>query len=242
MLSHATRVSPFSFRNRPLSLSPWLYGVFRIIWQNYPKFVGYWLTDLEIRLCFIRLKIKMLLFEDLVRIYRFSKPVRLVIGEEQGVVATKREVVIYCPEDAMGDLAEFLALGKLGEWDHLLATFYFQRDLSEEEGRLARRFYELCMPLQTLWAWDIMRRHLTIDEFILQLREPLGLVYNVYKRGAVLREGEINAGLLIAFILIAEKWGRLAGFEFEVKMVGKYLDEYISWVNNVRRFSKLEPV
>ena len=182
----------------------------------------------------------MLSFDALVQLYTIQKPIKLIRSESQGVVATKKEIEIYTPNDI--DLPELLALAKLGEQDHLLTTFYFQPDLTEKEEKLCKVFYNLCMPLQTLWTWDIMFNFLPRDEFIEQLREPIEIVIDVVGNEGVLTSKDVNYALIISFMLIVEKYGNLIDeYQIDFKMVGKYLDEYISLTTWTRRFAKLNP-
>lgn len=57
------------------------------------------------------------------------------------------------------DLAEILAKAKLGETNPLLATFFFQEDLSEEDGSYASMFFRLYQPLQDAWIYKTMRQY-----------------------------------------------------------------------------------
>lgn len=183
----------------------------------------------------------MLSFNDLVEIYQIKKPVELIISNEQEVIATKEKIEVHCPESAMIDLPELLALAKLGEKDPLLVSFYFQPDLKKEEEDLCTYFFKICIPLQTVWSWEIMFRYLPSEEFNSQLREPVEIIMNVLDEPRVITSKQIDPHFFIAFMLISQRYGHLIDAEIDFKLVGKYLDEYIALINWTKKFSQIEP-
>lgn len=93
--------------------------------------------------------------------FRFTKPIEIEDfdnGDE--VVALQDKIVIKMDKESeKRDLAEILSHAKLGESDPLLATFYFQEDLTPKEERYASMFFRLCQPLQDAWTYKIMRKY-----------------------------------------------------------------------------------
>ena len=95
------------------------------------------------------------------QLFQFKKPVEIEShpdGDE--VVVFNDKIIIKMDKDAEDkDLAEILAKAKLGENDPLLATFYFQPDMTEAESGYATAFFNLCLPLQSAWTYRTMRTY-----------------------------------------------------------------------------------
>lgn len=101
------------------------------------------------------------MFEKLMQNFIFTKPVIIEdIDSGNAIIAENDKITIQCDaESEEKDFAELLSIAKLGEKDPLLATFYFQKDLTEEEAKFSRMFFNLCTPLQAAWAYRIMRKY-----------------------------------------------------------------------------------
>lgn len=97
------------------------------------------------------------------QLFGFKTPVileDLPAGEKEEVVALDNKIVIRGDEDTFKcSLTEMLSHAKLGEIDPLLATFWFEKDMSDEDQRFAAMFHNLCKPLQAAWVYKIMRRY-----------------------------------------------------------------------------------
>lgn len=97
----------------------------------------------------------------LIQRFHFRKPVIFEdIEKGNEVVALSDRIIIRGDAETLKyDLAEMLSRAKLGEKDPLLTTFFFQKDLSQEEQKYARIFYSLCQPLQDAWTYKTMRKY-----------------------------------------------------------------------------------
>ena len=72
----------------------------------------------------------------------------------------------------INDISEYIAKIKLGiDYEPLLATMYFQKDLTEEEERLASHFYTLIIPIIDAWTWKTMSMYLPEEEMEKELQE-----------------------------------------------------------------------
>lgn len=95
--------------------------------------------------------------------FNFRKPIQieeLPEGKGDELIALPEKLIIKMDKTAEDkDLAAILAHAKMAEKDPLLGTFYFQKNLTPEESRLASIFFRLCLPLQDAWTYKTLRRY-----------------------------------------------------------------------------------
>lgn len=92
--------------------------------------------------------------------FSFKRPIELEdMKKGHEVIALPEKTIIRSDAESLEhDLAELLTMAKMAEIDNLLTTFFFQKNLSEQESRSASIFFQLCQPLQDAWVWGLMRR------------------------------------------------------------------------------------
>lgn len=99
----------------------------------------------------------------LFQMFQFRKPIEIVDlpeGSGDEVVVLENKIIIKGDSVSFEkDLPEVLSRAKLGEDNPLLATFFFQQNMTEQERRYASMFFRLCQPLQDAWAWKTMRKY-----------------------------------------------------------------------------------
>ena len=99
------------------------------------------------------------------------------LGVAQELITSEREHrIVIGPGTHLLDIDDLVATAKLGEeYDILLATMYFQRDLTEEEKKLASLFTLHTAPIRDYWAYRVMKEYLPEDEFQKNLEEIINL-------------------------------------------------------------------
>jgi len=158
--------------------------------------------------------------------FRFQKPIELQPLEKgDEIISMPDKTIIKMDSQAEEkDLAPILSTAKLCEQDPLLVTFFFQKDLTETESKLASMFFNLCEPLREAWVYKTMRQYAPdiyeaeIEELIgywkaLQMIPPKGgithlTVDNIVMRNQVLSMFAIlneNSADMVELILIADE-------------------------------------
>lgn len=149
--------------------------------------------------------------------------------------------LVIPPDIPYFDLIDLFGVIKLGEIHYLLATFYFQKDLSKEEEKYARMFYILCNPLQDVWSYKMIKKYLSEKEYE-EVIEDLIKLYEDTKEIVVENDLElpelINRRLHISIALILEK---TANVEVNLIITGKYKKEWEIYLFWLRHYADLEP-
>jgi len=107
--------------------------------------------------------------------FRFQKPIELQHLEKgDEIISLPDKTIIRMDAEAEEkDLAPILAKAKLAEQDQLLGTFFFQKNLTEEESKLAHKFFNLCQPLQDAWTYKVLRQYAP-DIYEAEIEELIG--------------------------------------------------------------------
>jgi len=110
--------------------------------------------------------------EKLRELFRIEIPLELKrTGGSQTILYPEgdRAVIEYMEED---ELVEAFATLRLGlDYSPLLATLWFQKDLSEEEERYADMFHVLITPIWFAWTWINAQRYLPEELLEKELKE-----------------------------------------------------------------------
>jgi len=93
-------------------------------------------------------------------------------SQGQWLVFNGDRAVLHLDDDSLPDVAQFMAQIKLGILYHpLLATFFFQKNLSEKESEYARMFHGLAEPLIDIWVVQIQSRYMGESAFAKEIEE-----------------------------------------------------------------------
>jgi len=92
--------------------------------------------------------------------------------QELTYIPEQKKAIIHLDPKFPQDLAELIAQLKLGiEYHPLLATFYFQPNLTKEEEIFASSFYTAVVPVVDAWVYKTMKEYLPTEELEKQLEE-----------------------------------------------------------------------
>ncbi|MEM4134405.1 MAG: hypothetical protein QXV73_04335 [Candidatus Micrarchaeia archaeon] len=156
----------------------------------------------------------------------------------------KKVRLVIPPEINYYDLVDLFGLIKLGEINYLLATFYFQKDLTEEEKKYAEMFHLLCQPLQDVWCYKIIKNYLQEDEYKEIIQDLVNLYENVKEiveappmEGVEMPE-DIKRRLYVSTALILEK---TSNADVNLIITGKYKKEWEIYLFWIRHFADLKP-
>jgi len=98
-----------------------------------------------------------------IRYQEDSKEQWLLFGEDQSVLSLNGNL-------SLPVIPQFMAQIKMGLLYHpLLATFYFQKNLSNKESLYARMFHELAEPLIDVWTVQTQSRYMGESAFAKEL-------------------------------------------------------------------------
>jgi len=184
----------------------------------------------------------------LIEIEKYKKAFDISISidyrkESQGqwLVFNGNRAVLHLDDNSLPDVAQFIAQIKMGMLYHpLLATFFFQKNLSEKEGQYARMFHALAEPLIDIWVVQIQSRYMGESAFANEIDE-----INIMNEAVL--SGKLNADNIKTRRLV------LSGYLFtktfvnanvELKIVVKSGDSQDVWnqyVNFLEDAAKREP-
>jgi len=167
----------------------------------------------------------------------FKKPViieNLPEGQRDIIEASPNKIVIkISPSAEQHDMAEILSLAKMGEKDYLLTTFYFQPDITKKDEKYCKAFYQLCKPLQSAWAYKIMRNYL--PEVYEQEIDRMIDMYEAIKK-QIADNSEI---VLSMFAIVAENPNGKADIELNVPE--EIRPEWENYLNLIKTYARMDP-
>lgn len=137
--------------------------------------------------------------------FQFKKPIMIEdIEKGDEIIVAPDRIIIRGDDNAFKyDLAEMLSRAKLGEYDPLLATFYFQKDLSMKEKEFASMFFGLCQPLQDAWTYRIMRKYAP-DVYKKEVTELFRMWESVYAGELILSDSNSRRQILGMWAILYE--------------------------------------
>lgn len=112
--------------------------------------------------------------EELKRLFKIDIPVEVVRMEKSQTVldpSGKKARVEYLYEDELFEAFAELRLGL--DYSPLLTTFYFQKNLSEEEARYAIMFSQITAPLVKAWTYRNALRYVDRETVEKEAREVI---------------------------------------------------------------------
>ncbi|WP_457628508.1 hypothetical protein [Persephonella sp.] len=180
--------------------------------------------------------------EEQIEKYRqvFQIPKNLQIELEE---IDKGQELIYIPEEnkaifrldqhSIRDIPELMAQLKLGiDYHPLLATMYFQKDLSEEEENYAGNFYMLIIPLLDAWVWKAMKEYLPEEEMEKQVKQLKELWERAQLSKMYFGDRIKESELMRRRMSVSQYFiFKALGYEAELKLIGKgkHLQEWVRY-------------
>lgn len=142
----------------------------------------------------------------LVEQFSLKRPVILEIvpDAKQEILTTNESHTIKLgPNSHILDLDDLVAVAKLGEeYDILLATLYFQKDLTPKESRYASEFALFTTPLRDFWSWKEMKKYLPEEEFEKNLDEMFSTIEILMKEVGVVQDRGLLVRLVSAKLIV----------------------------------------
>ena len=175
--------------------------------------------------------------------FAFCKPIELEdltegMGDE--VVVLRDKTILRMDREAESrELAEILSKAKLGEADPLLATFFFQNDITPQEGRYASIFFRLCQPLQNAWVYKTMRKWVP-DIYEAEIAE-LMMMWEASLTGTLKDNGdpEIRQLYLSIFTILSENPAN--NIQLVLQTDQEYRADWERYIDTLRKLVQQEP-
>jgi len=172
-------------------------------------------------------------------------------GHELTFYPEEKKAVIKLDKDSISDIPELIAQLKMGiEYHPLLATFYFQPDLTKQEEFFASSFYTLVIPLIDAWVWKVMKDYLPEEELEKQVKE-LKTLWEVaqlekMRLGDVPMKEALRRRMSFSQYLIFRTLGYDAELQLQVeakneKEKKKLIQEWVRYKKALENFAKHEP-
>lgn len=165
-------------------------------------------------------------------------------GQELIFSPEENKAILKVDKYSYGDIPELIAHLKLGiDYHPLLATFYFQKDLSQEEAIFAKDFYMLIAPVIDVWVWKTMKKYLPAKEFKHQLNQLIEIYEKaqLYKMhfGKDTEDELLKRRMSFSYYLILKN----LGYNAKLKLIGKgkQLQEWIRYKKLLVKIARNEP-
>ena len=169
--------------------------------------------------------------EKLKKAFRIDIPVEVVrTGESQIILdpSGKRARIEYLHKDELFEAFAGLRLGL--DYSPLLTTFYFQRNLSEEEARYAVMFSKVITPVIKAWTYRNALRYVErerVEREVREIIEEMTMVHMWRKAESPPEHHERGIYTATAYLI-----GKVMGFDVKAEFIG---EEAESW----RRYLEL---
>ncbi len=173
-------------------------------------------------------------------LFKIDIPVEVLrTGESQIVLdPNKRKAKIeYLYED---ELFEAFAELKLGlDYSPLLTTLYFQKDLSEEEGKYALMFADLTTPIRKAWAYRNALRYVErerVEKEVREIIEEMMMVHMWKEAETPVQHYKRGIYISTAYLL-----GKAVDLDVKVEFVGKEAKSWRKYLEFLERMAEEKP-
>ncbi len=154
-------------------------------------------------------------------------------GQELIYIPEENKAVFRLDQHSISDIPELMAQLKLGiKYNPLLATMYFQPDMTEEEEIYAGNFYMLVIPLLDAWVWKAMKEYLPEEEMEKQVKQLKELWERAQLSKMYLGDQVKESELMRRRMSISQYFiFKALGYGAELKLIGKgkHLQEWIRY-------------
>ena len=178
--------------------------------------------------------------EDYKKLFRIDIPVEVVrTGKSQTILDAEKKwaKIEYLYED---ELFEALAELRLGlDYSPLLTTFYFQKNLSEEEGKYAVMFSQVATPLVKAWTYRNALRYADREIVEKEAREVIEEMTMIH----MWREPETPAEHYQKGIYTVTGYliGKVLGFDVKAEFVGEGAESWRKYLEFLEQFVEKTP-
>lgn len=163
--------------------------------------------------------------ENYKKLFRIDIPVEVVrTGESQTVLDAEKKWarIEYLYEDELFEAFAELRLGL--DYSPLLTTFYFQKNLTDEEAKYAVMFFEVTTPLTKAWAYRNTLRYMdreTVEKEAREVIEEITMMHMLKKPESPAEHYRRGIYTTAAYLV-----GKVMGFDVRAEFVG---EEAASW-------------
>lgn len=173
--------------------------------------------------------------------FQLTKPLIFEdIPQGHEVCALPEKTIIRADEVSLQhDLAELLAMAKLAEVDPLLVTFFFQKDLTEEEIQYAQTFHTLCQPLQDAWVWRTLRKYAP-DIYEQEILEVLAMWESISPDFTTIKDQQTRRIALGLWAILYENPANIANLVLEADS-DESLQAWSAYIDQLQESIRKEP-